>query len=118
MIRRRWTLGPEREARDAGADSGSKGEKAEAEAEAEGCSSAQSNGKVTTMAVVPDCGVCRAWGEPQDPLRRRKVVRCVWAWCRSVRVEPDWARMRRVSQEWGGVVEEAVVGGGAAGKMV
>jgi len=26
--------------------------------------------------------------------------------------------MRRVSQEWGGVVEEAVVGGGAAEKMV
>lgn len=29
-------------------------------------------------------------------------------------MEPDWARMRRVSQEWGGVVEEAVVDRGAA----
>ena len=68
--------------------------------------------------MVLDCSVCRAWGELQDPLRRREVVGCVWAWCRSVRVEPDWARMRRVSQEWGGVVEEVVVGGGAAEKMV
>jgi hypothetical protein len=121
VIRRRWTLGPEREARDAGADSGSKSEEeaeAETEAEAEGASSAQSNGRATMMAVVLDCGVCRAWGEPQGPLRRREVVGCVWAWCRSVRVEPDWAWMRRVSQEWGGVVEEAVVGGGAAEKMV
>ena len=114
MVRRRWTLGPEREARDAGADSGSRSK----EAEAEGASSAQSNGKTTMMAVVLDCGVCRAWGKLQDPLRRREVVGCVWAWCRSVRVEPDWARMRRVSQEWGGVVEEVVVGGGAAEKMV
>jgi hypothetical protein len=69
------------------------------------------------MAVVLDCGVCRAWGEPQDPLRQREVVGCVRAWFRSVRVEPNWARMRRMSQEWSGVVEEAVVGGGAVKKM-
>lgn len=66
MIRRRWTLSPGREARDAGADSGSEGEEeAETEAEAEAASSAQSNGKGTAaMAVVLDCSVCRAWGEP------------------------------------------------------
>lgn len=42
-----------------GADSGSEDEE---EAEAEGASSAQSNGKATTMTVVLDCSVGGAVG--------------------------------------------------------